>query len=334
MTKKHAVTEQEFSKRLAWPLDRKVKESWERIAAWVSYWGSEAALSFSGGLDSLVLVHLARTCPHIDGNAIPTYFADTGCEYPEIRNFVRSIPGVTWVRPKMKFHEVIREYGYPVVSKRVASYVREVRRTKSVALAIKRLSGWCPDGKHSPYSEIPQKWRFLLAAPFKVSAECCNKIKKAGFKNTGVHLVGVRAAEGKNRELTYLEHGCNAFKLGTPRSWPMAFWTDQDVRDYIAAHNLEYCALYDMGYQRTGCFPCAFGVHLEPWPNRFQIMQKTHPRLWNLCMDRYGLQRVFEFMNEHLAERDKISFQWADYVAREAATEAENGLKLPGMTAA
>lgn len=43
-----AITARELDERMAWPLDRKVKESWERIAAWVSYWGKEASVSFSG----------------------------------------------------------------------------------------------------------------------------------------------------------------------------------------------------------------------------------------------------------------------------------------------
>ncbi|BCS87362.1 phosphoadenosine phosphosulfate reductase family protein [Pseudodesulfovibrio sediminis] len=322
------ITAHEYAERIAWPLERKIKESWERIAAWVSYWGKEASLSFSGGWDSTVLLHLARTCPHIDGHALPVYFADTGTEYPDIRKFVKSTPGVTWVRPKMKFHEVIGKYGYPVVSKRVAQYVGEVQRANTAQIVRLRTTGWRENGTHSPMSTIPQKWQFLIGAPFKVSDKCCDKIKKAAMKGTGHALVGVRAAEAKNREKVYLQYGCNAFDIDRPRSWPMAFWTDEDVREYTAVHNLEYCPIYDLGYHRTGCFPCAFGVHLEPWPNRFQLMQKTHPRLWNLCMDRYGFQMVFEFMNEWLPAKQQISFHWSDYTAREARKHQQAELPM------
>ena len=325
---KDEISAQEFAKRLAWPLDRKVEETWRRIEAWVEYWGSTASIAFSGGWDSTCLVRLARTCPYIDGKSLPVYFSDTGTEYPEIRSFVKSVPGVTWVRPKMKFHEVIRKYGYPIVSKRIAQYVSEVQKAKTPQIVRLRLTGWRKNGTHSPMSAISRKWQFLVGAPFKVSDRCCYKIKKAASKGTGMPLVGVRAAEAKNREITYLKHGCNAYELDSPRSWPMAFWTDEDVREYIMSNDLEYCSLYDMGYTRTGCFPCAFGVHLEPWPNRFQLMQKTHPRLWNLCMDRYGLQGVFEFMNEWLPKKEQISFHWSDYAAREARKQQINGLPL------
>lgn len=326
---KNIISDEEFARRGAWPLDRKVKESWERIAAWVDYWGKDASMSFSGGLDSRVLRHLVRTCPHIDGKAVPQYFADTGTEYPEIRKFVKRFPDVIWLRPKMKFHEVIKRYGYPVVSKRVAQYVGEVQNAKSAQIVRLRLSGWKKDGRHSSMSEIPNKWRFLVGAPFKVSDRCCYKVKKCAMKQVGKSLVGVRAAEAKNREITYLQTGCNAFELSKPRSWPMAFWTDEDVREYIAVHNLDYCSLYDMGYHRTGCFPCAFGVHLEPWPNRFQLMEKTHPRLWNLCMDRYGLQRVFEFMNEWLPTKERISFEWKDYARKKQEEAPKQGSMFP-----
>lgn len=311
------ISPQEFTERVEWPLDRKIRETQERIAIWCERWGRHASMNVSGGLDSTVLRHIARNHPEIDGRSIPQFFSDTGAEYPEIRKFVRSLKGVTWVRPKMKFHEVLKRYGYPVVSKRISQYVGEVKRAKSAQTVRLRLLGIKEDGSISPMSRISRKWQFLVGAPFKISEHCCNVIKKAPLNGCGHPLLGMRALECKNREKTYLQYGCNAFDIEAPRSWPLAFWTDGDIREYIAAYKLDYCELYDMGYHRTGCFPCAFGVHLEPWPNKFQLMQKTHPKLWNLCMDRYGLQRVFEYMNQHLKAKERISFEWNDYVARQ-----------------
>jgi len=311
------ITAEEFSERINWPLDRKIQETQERVDLWVQYWGKDASVNFSGGLDSTVLLHIVRTHPRIDGQEVPAYFADTGTEYPDIRRFVKSTPNIEWVRPKMKFHEVLRKYGYPVVSKKVAQYIKEVQRAKTPGIVRLRLTGWRKNKTHSPMSRIPQKWQFLTGAPFSVSDMCCSKLKKNPLKTMGTPMLGVRAAEAKNREKTYLQTGCNALDLRSPRSWPMAFWTDADVREYIDINSIEYCSLYDMGYQRTGCFPCAFGVHLDPWPNRFQLMEKTHPRLWNMCMDRYGFQAVFEFMNEWLPKNQQISYQWKDYADHE-----------------
>lgn len=37
---------------------------------------------------------------------------------------------------------------------------------------------------------------------------------------------------------------------------PIAFWTQQDVWDYIKERDLEYHPLYDQGYASLGCEPC------------------------------------------------------------------------------
>ena len=74
--------------------------------------------------DSTVLLDLARRAfPDI-----PAVFVDTGLEYPEIRDFVKSIPKVTWLRPEIPFPRVIETYGYPVISKEVAHRIYYARR--------------------------------------------------------------------------------------------------------------------------------------------------------------------------------------------------------------
>jgi len=313
MSSKNALSQDILDERLAWSLDRKIQETWERIAEWVTAWGQETSVSFSGGLDSTALLDLVRTNPLVDGRLIPAYFADTGTEFPEIRRFVKSVSGITWVVPEKRFHHVVKEYGYPVVSKKMSQYIGEVQKAKTSQIVRLRLTGWRKNGTHSPISMIAHKWHFLVGAPFKISDKCCHCLKKVPLKKMGIPMVGVRAAEGSNRASTYIRTGCNAFDQKCPRSWPIAFWTDSDIKEYIAARKLPYSEIYNMGYTRTGCFPCPIGVHLEPWPNRFQMMEKTHPRLWDLSMDRFGLQRVFEWMNEHLAASQRISFRYRDY---------------------
>lgn len=66
-------------------------------------------------------------------------YVDTGLEYPEIREFVKSIPNVAWLKPDMPFNKVIKEYGYPVVSKEVARRIYYAR--KGGAWAIQQLQG-------------------------------------------------------------------------------------------------------------------------------------------------------------------------------------------------
>ena len=72
-------------------------------------------------------------------------FVDTGLEYPELREFVKSVENVTWVRPEMNFKTVIQTYGYPIVSKEISQVIEEARRhetTGKYTYRIKRLNCW------------------------------------------------------------------------------------------------------------------------------------------------------------------------------------------------
>ena len=106
------------------PLEVKIEKTKLRIREWYEHWDGEVYVSFSGGKDSTVLLHIVREL-YPDVKAV---FVDTGLEYPEIREFVKSIENVDWLKPKMTFKEVIEKYGYPVISKDVARNVGDVQK--------------------------------------------------------------------------------------------------------------------------------------------------------------------------------------------------------------
>lgn len=54
---------------------------------------------------------------------VPDVFVDTGLEYPELREFIKSKPNVITLYPTMNFVEVIKKYGYPLISKDVSEKV-------------------------------------------------------------------------------------------------------------------------------------------------------------------------------------------------------------------
>lgn len=117
------------------PLEDKVRMTKMRIQQWYLAFESKVYVSFSGGKDSTVLLHIARSMfPDI-----PAVFVDTGLEYPEIREFVKSVPGVTIVRPEIGFKQVLEKYGYPVISKEVADTVMYAQ--KGSEWALKKLYG-------------------------------------------------------------------------------------------------------------------------------------------------------------------------------------------------
>lgn len=295
------------------PLERKIRITQTRIIEWYQRYNGQVYVSFSGGKDSTVLLDLARRIyPDIEA-----VFVDTGLEYPEIREFVKTFDNVTILRPKMQFKEVIEKYGYPVISKEVSEAVYGANRSwKSMMAKFDR--------------EIfgTNKYKYLLDAPFKCSHMCCNVMKKKPAKDfeksTGKKaILGTMTEESSLRQSAWLRTGCNAFEGKRPISMPMSFWTEQDVLQYLKITNIPYASVYGelvpkskvigqlaidevptalmtTGVNRTGCMFCMFGVHLEKEPNRFQRMKEAHPKQYDYCMrekNGLGLAKVLDFID-------------------------------------
>lgn len=301
------------------PLEAKIIMTQQRIRQWYEYWDGMVYVSFSGGKDSTVLKHI------VDGmyDDVPSLFVNTGLEYPEIQKFAMSQPNVITVRPEMRFDEVIKKYGYPVLSKENALYIRQCQNPTNGNVITRRLrlEGIRSDGQKVTKGEIPEKWKYLVDAPFAISEKCCDVMKKkpakAFSKETGRKpIIGTMASESRLRYQKWLQHGCNAFEKSNPSSQPMSFWTEQDVLHYMKKYNVPYCSVYGdivikpnanavdgqidlidyigeyedgdalttTGCDRTGCIFCMFGCHLEKEPNRFQRLKETHPRQYQYCI--------------------------------------------------
>lgn len=303
----------ELAQKQSLTLDIKISMTKMRIQQWYLLYGGDVYVSFSEGKDSTVLLHIARQL-YPD---IPAVYCDTGLEYPELREFVKTIDNVTWLKPEMNFRKVIENYGYPVVSKETSQKIYEVRHTHSEKLRNIRLYG---EGHSS--SKIAERWKFLIDAPFEVSHKCCEVMKKRPFrkyeKTTGFHpIVATMAEESELRKQSWLKYGCNAFGMKRPMSRPMSFWTECDVLEYLLTYDVPYASVYGeivedeknglktTGCQRTGCMFCMYGCHMEPSPNKFQRMAQTHPTIYHYCMKPWnegglGLADVLNFIGiEH-----------------------------------
>ena len=302
----------------SWPLERKIQVTQTRIIEWYQKNDGKVYVSFSGGKDSTVLLDLVRRI-YPD---VPAVFIDTGLEYPELREFVKTIPNVTWLKPEMNFRKVIETYGYPIISKEVSKRVhwgkRYLEEGKVGYWAYQSLTQpvFTKDGKRSPYDK--HKYGYLLDAPFKVSDNCCKIMKKDTAhkygKQTGRKpIIATMACESQLRKTSWLKNGCNAFDATNPVSTPMSFWTEQDVLRYLKEFNIPYASVYGeikqgedgryytTGCNRTGCVFCGFGCHLEKEPNRFQRLKQTHPKLWNYCMKPWdegglGMKEVLDYI--------------------------------------
>lgn len=292
-------------------------------------------VSFSGGRDSTVVADLAARVCQANGWTLYLLFVNTGLEYPEIQKFVKTF--AEWlrttyeievvldiVRPEMRFDEVIKKYGYPVISKEVSETISQAKKSQQTGKCtyrLKKLNGELLDKDGNPSKFNCSQWRFLLDAPYDISGECCAVMKKKPAKRyekqTGRKpILGTMAAESRLRYQKWLQHGCNAFEKGRPTSQPLSFWTNQDILHYLKEYNIPYCSVYGdiqvkpqedalegqinlidylgdyeaedtletTGCDRTGCIFCMFGCHLEKEPNRFQRLRETHPRQYEYCI--------------------------------------------------
>ena len=127
-------TAERLAELQALPLNRKIQITQTRIIEWYQRYKGQVCVSFSGGKDSAVLLHIARQLyPNI-----PAVFSNTGLEYPEIQRFVKSKDNIDIVTPSTRFDEVISTYGYPLISKEVAEAIYYARRIRSQTVNVER----------------------------------------------------------------------------------------------------------------------------------------------------------------------------------------------------
>lgn len=272
------------------PLNLKVRYTLDRIKAWYDHFDGDVYISFSGGKDSTVLLHLVRSL-YPD---VPAVFCDTGLEFPEIRDFVKTIDNVEWLKPSKPFTQVIKDYGWPIVSKEQSQFIHQYRTAKSQKTKDTRMNG----NKYGR-GKISEKWKYLLGTPFKISDKCCDVMKKIPFKKyeklTGRKpYIGTMVHESQLRLQKYNKHGCNAFDAKRQTSNPLSFWADKDIWDYIKENDIAYSSIYDMGYARTGCMFCLYGHHLDK-VDRLEIMKQSHPKQYEYMMGKLGMKEVLEW---------------------------------------
>ena len=219
------------------------------------------------------------------------------------------------------------------------------RRTKSLLGVLskenKLITENTPSVDKSQYSQ--EKYKFFLEAPFEISNMCCNVMKKEPVhkytRKTGrMPITAQMASESRLRTQKWVQNGCNGFEMKNPISNPMAFWTEQDILEYIVKYNIPICSVYGdivedyekvgqvegqmslsdfglkdckpkiplktTGCSRTGCMFCGYGCHLEKSPSRFEKMKETHPKTYEYIMKPWedgGLnyKEVIDWINEN-----------------------------------
>lgn len=279
----------ELKERQKWTLEHKIDHSLGVIDQFVSRLDGKVYVGFSGGKDSTVLLDLCR----IIKPDIKAVFCNTGNEYPDIVRFVQQLKrtdgyNIEIIHPDIRPREVFEKYGFPLVSKETSRCIYDIKYSKSEKLRNYRLNG----GGRKVKGILPNKWKFLVSEPYKVSDFCCQKLKKAPFhkyeKQSGLYpILGIMASESILRETTYIRQGaCNTFgeNGGKIKSLPLSIWLEEDIWKYIEKRNLKIADIYYKGAKRTGCTFCGYGCQFKD-DNRLQMCYEMYPKMYEMFMN-------------------------------------------------
>lgn len=268
-----------------------------------------------GGLDSITLLIFLRKI----GINVPA-ISVTSLEDKSIQKVHKQL-GIIAVKPMKSKAQIINEFGFPVISKRIAGKIDMLQNPSENNQTVRHaiITGECGQQGHfatNSRMQLPKKWLELFAgyenenenvnyriAPFKVSNKCCEFLKERpcdiwAKENNSAPFLGLMASEGGQREEALVEHGCNYFGKSVIRSAPFAPFMRQDILQLALDLNIpvpeiygeikrKYDGmLYTTGAQRTGCSMCGFGIHMEKRPHRFDQLRERNEKEWEFWMYR------------------------------------------------
>ena len=230
-------------------------------------------IAFSGGKDSLVLHYLLDMA--LPGNKIPRVYYNTGIEFRDVVDFVKSFAEkderFEIINSGVNIKEMLETYGYPFKSKEYSKYLQSYKNGSRCSSIKKRLSG-NQNGKKSKFA-IPKILRYQWNDSFKmkISDQCCNKLKKNTAKKYArksgrtIAILGLRMEEGGQRanktNCVILDSKTQKLKKFKPLNPMKNEWMDWFIKKF----NIKLCKLYypPYNFKRTGCKGCPYSLYLQ-----------------------------------------------------------------------
>lgn len=279
-----------------------------------------------GGLDSITLYIFLRDVCKLDVPGITV----SSLEDKSIQDVHKKL-GLTILKPYKSKVEVLREFGYPILSKEIAAKIELLQnpseKNKTVRHAIiTGETGEYGGNRKNSRMKMSQKWLELFGGyendkegvnyrtpDFKVSAKCCYYLKEKpcddwAKQHNSFPYLGLMASEGGRRQKSLMLHGCNYYGKTTIRSCPFATFSRQDLLRLALELNVpipevygtierdENGQLYTTKAQRTGCSMCGFGIQLEKRPHRFDRLREDNPKEWEFWMYTMGWGHVLDYI--------------------------------------
>lgn len=251
-------------------------------------------LSFSGGRDSTIVHYLLDMA--IPNNNIPRVFCNTGIEYQEIVNYVKSIDDkrIKIITPKKNIVDTLSKIGYPFKSKEHSLKVGQYQKGSRCKSVMKYKEGYFKGSQFQCPKQL--LYQFKDSFKLKLSDKCCYEFKKKPFKEyekasgKSICITGMMKDEGGQR--TSL--GCVVFKQDKAVKFhPLSKVNKQWCDWFVENNNIKVCNLYlpPYNFKRTGCKGCPFSLDLQ---NQLSLMEKYFPNerkqceiIWKPVYDEY-----------------------------------------------
>lgn len=279
-----------------------------------------------GGLDSITLFIFLRDKCHLD---VPGISASV-LEDKSIQAVHKQL-GIECVKPLKSKVEIIKEFGYPILSKETALKIETLQNPTEKNKTIRHAIITGETGEYGGFQKnsrmkMSQKWLEKFGGyenenegtnyqtpDFKVSSKCCYYLKEKPCDDWAkAHkshpYLGLMASEHGRREKSLMINGCNYYGKTTTRSCPFAVFSRQDLLQlaldlnvpvpeiYGTIERRENGELYTTKAQRTGCSMCGFGIHMEKRPHRFDRLRESNPNEWRFWMYDMGWGHVLDYI--------------------------------------
>ena len=316
------------AQRMALPYEAKVALAESRIWDWkmtCEQFGKNYAVSV-GGLDSITLLAFVRK---VLGEEVPG-ISISSLEDKSIQAVHKEM-GIVAIPPLKSKVQVIREYGYPIISKQISAKISRLQVPGDTSPIIKAyMTG--EEGAWGGYKtnmrfKIPDKWVRLFGglyaefrldlnckvAPFKVSDQCCYWLKEEPMRryqeaNEIWPFLGLMQSEGGRRGYSLRAHGCNYVGENTARSCPFNYFSRQDILQLVLDLGVHVPEIYGeivkdpdgtlrtTKAQRTGCSMCGYGIHMDGRPHHFDLLYESNPKEWHFWMYDMGWGEVLDYI--------------------------------------
>ncbi len=316
----------EFLQKQSLPYEAKIAHAQAKAREFYEHMDGNVYCSV-GGLDSLTLLAFLRLYVSKDIPAVSV----SSLEDKSIQLVHNSLDNFITLAPSKSKVQVIREYGYPIISKVVAYNIEAIQNPTEKNKHIRYCAMTCRNENVEllptrSERRVPKKWLELFGgpendnfgtnyktAPFKVSSKCCYYMKEKPCNNYTRETkrqpyLGLMASEGGRRRSTLIFNGCNLYGKKRSRSCPFSIFSRNDLLQLALDLNVQVPTiygtikrgsdgmLYTTGAERTGCTMCGFGIHLDKRPHHFDLLRASNPKEWHFWVYDMGWGEVLSYI--------------------------------------